>query len=111
MTSYKAGKIVVAAGKGGVAKGEVDDDATINVDVADFSLAVKGDTVKVEGRASGAQTMQAESVTITAKETLSGPTKKKPTHVDKKNKKDASGDDAGDVKPKKDKKADADKAE
>ncbi len=101
VTSYKSGKLVVAAGKGGVAKGEVDDDATINVDVADFSCAVKGDTIRVEGHAAQANMIQAESVTITAKEPLTGPTKKKPAHVDKKKKKDASGDDADDAKPEK----------
>ena len=100
--SCKAGKLMVKIDKGTV-HADLADDAQVTVDTADYTRATKGDAITARGIAAqrGVQIlMQAESVTITAAEPLSGGAKKKTAKVDKKQgrAKDDSGDDAADLK-------------
>ena len=97
--SFKAGKLMVTLGHGGV-KAELADNAHIAVDLADINAARKGDHIMVRCRAIQRGMPQADSVTIRAADLFSGGGKKKLPKFEKMPapSKDGSGDDAGDLK-------------
>jgi len=76
---------------------DLDADAKVDVDMADYSVASKGDAITVTGPAAR-QAIQADSVTIQLTEPLGGGAKKKPLKKHAPAKKGGSGDDAGDSK-------------
>jgi hypothetical protein len=113
--TLRNGKLLLNIGRG-VLRADVADNVEVNIDMADLTLAKKGDSISIKGvqipLAGGTDPMvNAESVSVQGSETLVGPKQKKPLPPPKKrtsSKKDDSGDDAGDSKPDKKKAADKD---
>jgi hypothetical protein len=69
--TFHAGSLSVTAGKLNV-KAELDDSATIEIDLSDVSLVAHGDKIAVKGQAGRPGLVRAESVTIELAQPLTG---------------------------------------
>ncbi len=99
--SLKGGKLVLKISRGTL-KADLADNVEVVVDMADLSLARRGDTVSAKGRAGPGLMLFADFISVQGSAPLAGAKKKLPAakkHSTSKN--DDSGDDAGDSKPEK----------
>ena len=78
ITGVKAGKVTVAAGKGGKLTFELADNAAVDVNSSDYTLAKQGDSIEISHGFKLGNNISIGEAKITLSQPLTGPHKKKP---------------------------------